>query len=108
MPAPQKLFVALLLSALIVACYGELSLSAERIVDVSTQFVVEEIYYEASNTGSSPLSSFEIAIKGDNLSQWSIHKVTDKTGSNNEIVENLSSIPHAAVRIETQNGIRFV
>jgi len=100
------LFVVLL-SITINETFGELSLSAERIVDLSSQFVVEEIYYEATNTGSSPLASFEIAIKADNLSQWSINKVTDKPGENQEIIEQLSAIPHAAVRIETQNGISY-
>merc|ERR1711879_566062 len=85
----------------------DVSVAIERIIDISNQFVEEEIYYEISNSGTSPLASVEIAIKSENLSLWSIHKVTDKKGENEEIVEKLSAIKSEPLRLETQNDISY-
>lgn len=98
------LFATLFVSLI---CANSVSLSIERVVDLTTQFVKQEVYYEIVNSNNSPLSSMEVAIKEENLSHWSIFKVTDKRGIDQQVIEEkLEKIESKITRSTTHNGVK--
>lgn len=99
--------IGIIIAFVIYSSNAEVSITVERIVDLTTQFADEGIYYEVRNEGGS-LSSFNFAVENENLVNMNVYKVSDKTGDNNEIIEKLSAIKYEMIKTETHNGIRFV